>query len=281
MSGRAEDRSACWNWVLVSNLRAKRGSRRGVVDDGGLAGLGHPARDAFADLHAEARRRPCPSRPGPARRSAPCFSSSTISIDQASEGMSCWILAMISSMTLRGSRIGVGGLHDVGEDGQPLGGRRRSWRRPPGADSARHRRAASSDAPAPPARGGVARAPRAEVEVEAERRERSRVARVARTRTAAHRPRRRSARAAVPARGPPSASQLHQRAREARTRGAEARAGREERRSQARPRPRSVAPQRPARRRPPRAPSQPFSNADHHGPPHARCTPPLMPVAHG
>src|SRR5262249_53434054 len=46
-----------------------------------------------------------PLAPSASSKASSCFSSSTISIDHASEGMSCWIFSMISSMTLRGSRI--------------------------------------------------------------------------------------------------------------------------------------------------------------------------------
>ena len=68
--GRAQD-GAGPELGLGVELPGEAGVLGGVVDDGGLARLRHPARDALPDLHPERRRRPCPSPPGPARRSAP------------------------------------------------------------------------------------------------------------------------------------------------------------------------------------------------------------------
>jgi hypothetical protein len=51
------------------------------------------------------RRRPSPWRPRASSKASSCFSSSTMSIGPGLGGMSCWILAMISSITLRGSRM--------------------------------------------------------------------------------------------------------------------------------------------------------------------------------
>jgi hypothetical protein len=92
-----------------------------VVHDGGLARLRHPARDALAhpDRKVETSLAFSPSA---SSKVSSWVSSSTIRMDHASEGMSCWIFAMISSMSLRGSRIELAVLHDVREDRQALGG---------------------------------------------------------------------------------------------------------------------------------------------------------------
>ena len=92
------------NWVSASNLPAKRAVFGGVVHDRRLAGLGDPAGDALSELHPE---------PGQVLALLPecqlerqlLRSSSTISIDQASDGISSCTRAMMSSITLFGSRI--------------------------------------------------------------------------------------------------------------------------------------------------------------------------------
>jgi hypothetical protein len=128
-----------------------------------------------------------PFSPRASSKASSCFSSSTISIDQASEGMSCWILAMISSITLRGSRmefavftmsVRIASRWVVFFRCRPTSRRRK-------AAASRERKALRCASTC--GGGGIAAAPRAEMEVEAEPRRAAQVVGVGPQREAAHR----------------------------------------------------------------------------------------------
>ena len=137
-------------------------------------------------------------------------------MDQASEGMSCWILAMISSMTLRGSRMELA-VFTMSVRMASRWAVLLSWRRhllPAGRGRSRER--AASRWASTSQRGRIAGAPGAEVEVEAE------AARAAQDAAASQRRemlptglRGSAARSACRSRGAARAAQLHQRPLEA------------------------------------------------------------------
>src|SRR6266446_666044 len=92
------------NWVLVSNRGAKRGSFWVSFTIVGLPVWATQPAIPSPILIRNAETS-FPLAPRASSKASSCFSSSTISMDQASEGMSCWIFSMISSITLRGSRM--------------------------------------------------------------------------------------------------------------------------------------------------------------------------------
>ena len=94
-----------WNWVLAVEAPGEARVLGGVVDDGGLAASAATQPAMPSPIFTRKTETSLPFSPRASSKVSSCFSSSTISMDQASEGMSCWILAMISSMTLRGSRM--------------------------------------------------------------------------------------------------------------------------------------------------------------------------------
>ena len=120
--GRAQDRARLELGLGVEPAREARVAR-GVVDDGGLAGLRHPARDALADLHAER---------GDvlallAQRQLEGQLLLLLVDHQHRPGLGGDELLDLGHDQLDHlARLqdGVGGLDDVGEDGQPLGGLR-------------------------------------------------------------------------------------------------------------------------------------------------------------
>ena len=163
MSG-AHRMERVWNWVLAVERAARSAGRVEVSFT--IVGLPVWATQPATPSPILTRNveTSLPFSPSASSKASSCFSSSTISIDQASEGMSCWILAMISSITLRGSRIELA----VFTMSVRMASRWAvcfSWR------PSRRRAAAPRGARRP--RGGpaprgrrVARAPGAEVEVE-------------------------------------------------------------------------------------------------------------------
>ena len=92
------------NEVLASTWGAKRGSRLTSLTIAGLpVSATQPATPSpILGLSAATSR---PFAPSAASKTSSCFSSSTISSDQASEGISWRIFSTTSSITLRGSRI--------------------------------------------------------------------------------------------------------------------------------------------------------------------------------
>jgi hypothetical protein len=93
-----------WNWVEASNRRAKRGSF-----EVSLTMVGSPVCATQPAIPSPTLTRKTatslPFSPRASSKVSSCFSSSSMRIDQASEGISSWTLAMMSSMILRGSRI--------------------------------------------------------------------------------------------------------------------------------------------------------------------------------
>jgi hypothetical protein len=93
-----------WNWVEASNRRAKRGSF-----EVSLTMVGSPVCATQPAIPSPTLTRntatSLPFSPRASSKVSSCFSSSSMRMDQASEGISSWTLAMISSMILRGSRM--------------------------------------------------------------------------------------------------------------------------------------------------------------------------------
>ena len=93
-----------WNCVEASNRRAKRGSF-----EVSFTMVGSPVCATQPAIPSPTLTRntatSLPFSPRASSKVSSCFSSSSIRMDQASDGISSWTLAMISSMILRGSRM--------------------------------------------------------------------------------------------------------------------------------------------------------------------------------
>jgi hypothetical protein len=92
------------NCVWLSNLPAKRGSRATSLTMVGFPVLATQPAMPSPILTRKADTS-LPFSPRASSKVSSWRASSTMSMDQASEGMSCWMRAMIVSMSFRGSRM--------------------------------------------------------------------------------------------------------------------------------------------------------------------------------